>query len=204
VWSKIAAHPQETNRPDNSFKCRNGPGEAEKKAGPTGCRSAVAAASPASTRLRFPKSELYSNTTEHGWGEIEKELDVVSAEQAKAKLFCTGLKVFFDHINVLRVVRLNRRSCSVSAVVSMERAKYLSSKFQEKLNKGKVKLDGVKSWLKAQMEKLHEQDRSMILNDFEKMTEMLHNSIVDLVCNRTTLEIPVTLYLDPYCIQFAL
>ena len=85
----------------------------------------------------------------------------------------------------------------------MEGAKYLSDKFQEKSDKGSMKLDGVKSWLKSQMEKLHEQDRSVILNDFEKMTEMLLDCIVDLVCNRSTQEIPVTLYLDRYSIQFA-
>jgi len=33
----------------------------------------------------------------------------------------------------------------------MEGANNLSDKFQEKLNKGKVNLDGLKSWLKAQM-----------------------------------------------------
>ena len=99
--------------------------------------------------------KVEGNTTEHGWEKIEKELDVVSAEQAKVKLFCAGLKLFFDHINVLRVVRLNRSLPSISAVVSMEGAKYLSDKFKEKLNKGNVKLDGVKSWLKGQMEKIH-------------------------------------------------
>ena len=85
----------------------------------------------------------------------------------------------------------------------MEGAKYLSQKFQEKLDKGSMKLDGVKSWLKGQMEKVHEQDRSLILNDFEKMTEMLRDSIVNLVWDRSTQEIPVTLYLDRYRIQFA-
>ena len=66
-----------------------------------------------------------------------------------------------------------------------------------------MKLDGVKSWPKGQMEKVHEQDRSLILNDFEKMTEMLRDSIVNLVWDRSTQEIPVTLYLDCYHIQFA-
>ena len=147
--------------------------------------------------------KVQGNTTEHGWEEIERELDVVSEEQAKAKLFCAGLKLFFDHINVLRLACINRRLRSISAVISMEGAKYLSQKFQEKLDKGSMKLDGVKSWLKAQMEKVFEQDRSLILNDFEKMTEMLRDSIVNLVWDRSTQEIPVTLYLDRYRIQFA-
>jgi len=53
------------------------------------------------------------------------------------------------------------------------------------------------------MEKIHEQDSSVILYYFENMTEMLLDSIVHLVYNRTALEIPVTLYLDSYSIQFA-
>jgi len=77
------------------------------------------------------------DSTENGWGDVEKNFDVAATDQARAEAFCFGLSVFLECINAMRAENAENRLRVLALVMLQHGVEYERDEFDEKLERGK-------------------------------------------------------------------